>query len=38
MVSEFGGHTINILRFYDQFIILGTSDGFVHLLHSQTME
>ena len=32
-------HTINILRYFEYgFVLMGTSDGFVHILHSETME
>ena len=27
-------HTINILRYYEGYIYLGMSDGFVHIIHS----
>ena len=31
-------HTINILRYYERFVLMGTSDGYVHILDEQTME
>ena len=30
-------HTINILRYFDGYVFMGTSDGFVHVLHSETI-
>lgn len=29
---------MNIVRYYDKFVIFGTSDGYVHIMESQTLE
>ena len=30
-------HTINILRYFEGYVYMGTSDGFVHVIHSETL-
>lgn len=38
MICQTNDHTVNIVRYYSGFVIFGTSDGFVHIMESSTLE